>query len=153
MCFLDRTNTEVVANEGDGPVFLMVSRSNGLETAVSVEWVTESVTAVASGETRIQSLNLLNVTSVLLLFLLSSFSANKKCHHDSFFCLILPEGNLLVMGVYQSFEDNPTSAWCSLPEGPSFLAMRLDRSPTVGSSHTFATLYQWQGVFVSVEVG
>lgn len=68
MCFLDRTNTEVVANEGDGPVFLMVSRSNGLETSVSVEWVTESVTAVASGETRIQSLNLLNVTSVLLLF-------------------------------------------------------------------------------------
>ncbi|XP_053180894.1 adhesion G-protein coupled receptor V1 [Scomber japonicus] len=106
---LNRTNTEVVANEGDGPVFLMVSRSNGLETAVSVEWVTESVTAVAS------------------------------------------EGNLLVMGVYQSFEDNPTSAWCSLPEGPSFLAMRLDKSPTVGSSHTFATLYQWQGVFVSVE--
>ncbi|KAM7391822.1 hypothetical protein PAMP_022479 [Pampus punctatissimus] len=106
---LNRTNTHVVANEGDGAVFLIVSRSNGLESAVSVEWVTQPVTAIAS------------------------------------------EGHLPVMGVYQSFEDNPTSAWCSLPEGPSFLAMRLDRSPTVGSSHTLATLYRWQGVFVPVE--
>ncbi|KAM7416521.1 hypothetical protein PAMA_018533 [Pampus argenteus] len=106
---LNRTNTHVVANEGDGAVFLIVSRSNGLESAVSVEWVTQPVTAIAS------------------------------------------EGHLPVMGVYQSFEENPTSAWCSLPEGPSFLAMRLDRSPTVGSSHTLATLYRWQGVFVPVE--
>lgn len=56
------------------------------------------------------------------------------------------------MGVYQSFEDSPTSAWCSLPRGPSSLAMRLDRTPTDGFSHTLATLYQWQGVFVPVEV-
>lgn len=51
MCFLDRTNTQVVANEGGGAVFLIVSRSNGLESAVSVEWVTQSVTAIAFGET------------------------------------------------------------------------------------------------------
>lgn len=57
-----------------------------------------------------------------------------------------------VIGVYQTFEDSPTSAWCSLPEGPSLLAVRLDMRPTVGSSHTFATLYQWQGVFVPVQV-
>eukprot|EP00064_Thunnus_orientalis_P005520 superscaffoldBa00000542_g5534 len=106
---LNRTNTEVVINEGGGAVFLIVSRSNGLESAVSVEWETQSVTAFAS------------------------------------------EGHLPVMGVYQSFEDNPTSAWCSLPEGPAFLAMRLDKSATVGSSHTLATLYRWQGVFVPVE--
>ncbi|XP_042344940.1 adhesion G-protein coupled receptor V1 [Plectropomus leopardus] len=106
---INRTNTEVVADEGSRAVFLTVSRSNGLESAVSVEWETQSDTAVAS------------------------------------------EGHLSVMGVYQSFEDNPTSSWCSLPEGSSFLAMRLDRKPIVGSSHTLATLYQWQGVFVPVE--
>ncbi|XP_037634420.1 adhesion G-protein coupled receptor V1 isoform X2 [Sebastes umbrosus] len=106
---INRTNTEVVADEGGRAVFLTVSRSNGLESAVSVEWETQSDTAIAS------------------------------------------EGHLSVMGVYQSFEDNPTSSWCSLPEGPSFLAMRLDRRPIVGSSHTLATLYRWQGVFVPVE--
>lgn len=58
-----------------------------------------------------------------------------------------------MMGVYQSFEDSPTSAWCSLTEGPSFFAMRLDKKPVVGSSHTLATLYRWQGVFVAVQVG
>ncbi|XP_070760191.1 adhesion G-protein coupled receptor V1 [Enoplosus armatus] len=106
---INRTNTEVVADEGGRTVFLTVSRSHGLESAVSVEWETQSDTAFAS------------------------------------------EGHLSVMGVYQSFEDNPTSTWCSLPEGPSFLAMRLDRRPIIGSSHTLATLYRWQGVFVPVE--
>ncbi|TKS78901.1 G-protein coupled receptor 98 [Collichthys lucidus] len=104
----NRTNTEVVADEGR-TVFLTVSRSNGLESAVSVEWETQADTAIAS------------------------------------------EGPLPVMGVYQSFEDNPTSAWCSLPKGPSVLAMRLDRRPNVGFSHTLASLYRWQGVFVPVE--
>uniref|UniRef100_A0A3Q3W600 Adhesion G-protein coupled receptor V1 n=1 Tax=Mola mola TaxID=94237 RepID=A0A3Q3W600_MOLML len=106
---INRTNTEIVADEGGRTVFLTVSRNNGLESTVSVEWETQSDTAVAS------------------------------------------EGHLSVMGVYQSFEDNPTSAWCSLPEGPSFLAVRLDKRPTVGSSHTLATLYRWQGVLVAVE--
>ncbi|KAM9857814.1 adhesion G-protein coupled receptor V1 [Aulostomus maculatus] len=106
---LNRTNTEVVAHEGSGTVFLTVSRSNGLESAVSVEWATQSDTAVAS------------------------------------------EGHLPVMGVYQSFEDSPTSAWCFLPEGPSVFAVKLDRIPTVGYSHTLATLYLWQGVFVPVQ--
>ncbi|KAI3372466.1 hypothetical protein L3Q82_022949 [Scortum barcoo] len=106
---INRTNTEVVGDEGGRTVFFTVSRSNGLESAVSVEWETKSDTAIAS------------------------------------------EGHLLVLGVYQSFEDNPTSAWCSLPKGPSFLAMRLDRRPVVGSSHTLASLYRWQGVFVPVE--
>ncbi|XP_041793349.1 adhesion G-protein coupled receptor V1 isoform X2 [Chelmon rostratus] len=106
---INRTSTAVVADEGGRAVFLTVSRSNGLESAVSVEWETQADTATAS------------------------------------------EGHLSVMGVYQSFEDNPTSAWCSLPAGPSFLAMRLDRRPVVGSSHTLATLYRWQGVFVPVE--
>ncbi|KAG7243926.1 hypothetical protein INR49_006081 [Caranx melampygus] len=105
---LNRTNTEVVTEEG-GTVFLTVSRSNGLESAVSVEWEAQSDTAVASA------------------------------------------GHLSVMGVYQSFEDSPATDWCSLPEDLSFLAMRLDRSPSVGSSHTLATLYRWQGVFVPVE--
>lgn len=63
------------------------------------------------------------------------------------------EGHLPVMGVYQNFEDNPTSSWCSLPEGPSSLAMRLDKRPVAGSSLTVATLYRWQGVLVPVEVG
>uniref|UniRef100_A0A3B4ZW94 Adhesion G-protein coupled receptor V1 n=1 Tax=Stegastes partitus TaxID=144197 RepID=A0A3B4ZW94_9TELE len=102
-------NRQIVADEGGSAVFLTVSRSNGLESAVSVEWEMQSDTAVAS------------------------------------------EGPLPVMGVYQSFVDNPTSAWCSLPEGPSSLAMRLDRRPVVGSSHTLATLYRWQGVFMPVE--
>ncbi|XP_075960449.1 adhesion G-protein coupled receptor V1 [Anarhichas minor] len=106
---INRTNTEVVADEGGIAVFLTVSRSNGLESSVSVEWEMQSDTATAS------------------------------------------KGHLPVMGVYQSFEDNPTSSWCSLPEGPSILAMRLDRRPIVGFSHTLATLYRWQGVFVPVE--
>ncbi|KAI9527782.1 Adhesion G-protein coupled receptor V1 [Dissostichus eleginoides] len=106
---VNRTNTEVVADEGGRAVFLTVSRSNGLESAVSVEWETQSDTATAF------------------------------------------EGHLPVMGVYQSFDDHPTSSWCSLPGGPSFLAMRLDRRPGVGSSYSLATLYRWQGVFVPVE--
>uniref|UniRef100_UPI003AAD5B8E adhesion G-protein coupled receptor V1 n=1 Tax=Centroberyx gerrardi TaxID=166262 RepID=UPI003AAD5B8E len=106
---LNRTNTEVVADEGGRTVFLTVSRSNGLESAVSVEWETQADTAIAS------------------------------------------EGSLSVMGVYQTFEDSPTSAWCSLPEAPSSLAMRLDRTPPVGSRHTMATLYRWQGVFLPIQ--
>ncbi|CAJ1068549.1 adhesion G-protein coupled receptor V1 [Xyrichtys novacula] len=106
---INRTKTEVTADEGGRTVFLTVSRSNGLESAVSVEWETLSDTAIAA------------------------------------------EGLLPVTGVYQSFEDMPTSSWCSLPEGPSVLAMRLDGRPMVGSSHTLATLYRWQGVFVPVE--
>ncbi|XP_057687080.1 adhesion G-protein coupled receptor V1 isoform X4 [Corythoichthys intestinalis] len=106
---LERSSTQVMASEGSGPIFLTVSRSNGLESTVSVEWETQSETAVAF------------------------------------------EGNFPVMGVYQSFEDSPTSTWCSVPGMPSILAVRLDKSPAVGSSHTLATLYQWQGVFVSVE--
>lgn len=47
--FIHRTNTEVVADEGGKPVFLTVSRSNGLESSVSVEWETQPDTAVASG--------------------------------------------------------------------------------------------------------
>lgn len=69
------------------------------------------------------------------------------------FHFFLLEGHVSVMGVYQRFEDNPTSGWCSLPKGHSFLAMRLDKRPIVGSPHTLATLYRWQGVFVAVEVG
>ncbi|XP_047184912.1 adhesion G-protein coupled receptor V1 [Scophthalmus maximus] len=106
---LNRTNTDVVADEGGRTVFLTVSRSNGLESAVSVEWETQADTAIASG------------------------------------------GHLPVMGVYQSFRDSPTSAWCFLPDELSFLAMRLDKRPVVGSSHTLATLYRWQGVFVQLE--
>ncbi|XP_077417871.1 adhesion G-protein coupled receptor V1 isoform X3 [Vanacampus margaritifer] len=106
---LDRSSTEVGANEGGGPIFLTVSRSNGLESTVSVEWETQSDTAVAI------------------------------------------EGPLPMMGLYQSFEDSPTSTWCSVPGMPTILAVRLDKSPAVGSSHTLATLYQWQGVFVPVE--
>ncbi|KAF3695921.1 Monogenic audiogenic seizure susceptibility protein 1 -like protein [Channa argus] len=45
---LNRTNTEVYAPEGERTVFLTVSRTNGLESDVSVEWETQSDTAVAS---------------------------------------------------------------------------------------------------------
>lgn len=48
-CFLRRRDTEVFADEGSRTVFLTVSRSNGLGSAVSVEWATQSDTAVASG--------------------------------------------------------------------------------------------------------
>ncbi|KAM8865111.1 adhesion G-protein coupled receptor V1 isoform 2-T2 [Synchiropus picturatus] len=106
---LNRTNTEVVAGEGSGPVFLTVSRSNGLESTVSVEWETVSDTASAS------------------------------------------EGHVPVLALYQSFEDSPTSAWCSLPGRLSEFAVRLDKIPSIGSSFTLATLYRWQGIFVPVE--
>ncbi|XP_075324846.1 adhesion G-protein coupled receptor V1 [Odontesthes bonariensis] len=106
---LNRTSTVMVADEGSSAVFLTVSRSNGLESAVSVEWEVQSDTAVAS------------------------------------------EGPLPVMAVYQTFEDKPTSAWCSIPENLLFLAMRLDKRSMIGSPHTFATLYRWQGVFVPIE--
>ncbi|XP_029685938.1 LOW QUALITY PROTEIN: adhesion G-protein coupled receptor V1 [Takifugu rubripes] len=106
---INRSDTEVRADEGGRTVFLTVSRSHGLGSAVSVEWETQSGTAVAS------------------------------------------EGHFLAMGVYQSFVDSPTSAWCALPHQHSFLAMRLDKRAVVGSSHTLATLYRWQGAFVAVE--
>uniref|UniRef100_A0A3Q2PRU9 Adhesion G-protein coupled receptor V1 n=1 Tax=Fundulus heteroclitus TaxID=8078 RepID=A0A3Q2PRU9_FUNHE len=106
---LNRSYTAVVAEEGSRAVFLTVSRSNGLESAVSVEWEMLSDTATAS------------------------------------------EGPLPVIGLYQSFEDNPTSAWCSVPAEASLLAMRLDLKPAVGAVHTLATLYRWQGVFVPIE--
>ncbi|KAM9743556.1 adhesion G-protein coupled receptor V1 isoform 2-T3 [Menidia menidia] len=106
---LNRTSTVMVADEGSSAVFLTVSRSNGLESAVSVEWEMQSATATAYG------------------------------------------GPLPVMGVYQSFEDTPTSAWCFIPENLPFLAVRLDKRSMIGSSHTFATLYRWQGVFVPIE--
>ncbi|MED6250420.1 Adhesion G-protein coupled receptor V1 [Ataeniobius toweri] len=106
---LNRTSTAMVAEEGSKAVFLTVSRSNGLGSAVSVEWEMQSDTATAS------------------------------------------EGPLPVIGWYQSFEDSPTSAWCSIPGDSSFLALRLDLKPAVGAIHTLATLYQWQGVFVPIE--
>ncbi|KAM4746526.1 adhesion G-protein coupled receptor V1 isoform 2-T2 [Anableps anableps] len=106
---LNRTSTAMVAEEGTRAVFLTVSRGNGLESAVSVEWEMQSDTATAF------------------------------------------EGPLPVLGLYQSFEDNPTSAWCSIPGESSFLALRLDMKPMVGAVHTLATLYRWQGVFVPIE--
>ncbi|MEQ2255583.1 Adhesion G-protein coupled receptor V1, partial [Ilyodon furcidens] len=106
---LNRTSTAMVAEEGSKAVFLTVSRSNGLESAVSVEWEMQSDTATAS------------------------------------------EGPLPVIGWYQSFEDSPTSAWCSIQGDSSFLALRLDLKPAVGAIHTLATLYRWQGVFVPIE--
>ncbi|MEQ2214623.1 hypothetical protein XENOCAPTIV_014495, partial [Xenoophorus captivus] len=62
------------------------------------------------------------------------------------------KGPLPVIGWYQSFDDSPTSAWCSIPGDSSFLALRLDLKPAVGAIHTLATLYRWQGVFVPIEV-
>ncbi|XP_071260291.1 adhesion G-protein coupled receptor V1-like isoform X2 [Salvelinus alpinus] len=44
---LNRTDSSVVGKEGGRTVFLTVSRSKGLEAAVSVEWDTQSDTAVA----------------------------------------------------------------------------------------------------------
>uniref|UniRef100_A0A8C7IVD8 Adhesion G-protein coupled receptor V1 n=1 Tax=Oncorhynchus kisutch TaxID=8019 RepID=A0A8C7IVD8_ONCKI len=43
-------NSSVVGEEGGRTVFLTVSRSNGLEAAVSVEWETQSDTAIAMGK-------------------------------------------------------------------------------------------------------
>uniref|UniRef100_A0A3Q2DXJ8 Adhesion G-protein coupled receptor V1 n=1 Tax=Cyprinodon variegatus TaxID=28743 RepID=A0A3Q2DXJ8_CYPVA len=107
----NRSQHPMVAEEGSRAVFLTVSRSNGLESAVSVEWEMESDTATAS------------------------------------------EGPLPVIGLYQNFENNPTSAWCSIPvdSESSSVALRLDLKPTVGTVGTLATLYRWQGVFVPIE--
>lgn len=49
--YLCRTDSAVVGEEGGRTVFLTVSRSNGLEAAVSVEWETQSDTAIAMGKT------------------------------------------------------------------------------------------------------
>lgn len=49
-CSHHRSDTEVRANEDGRTVFLTVSRSHGLGSAVSVEWETQSGTAVASGQ-------------------------------------------------------------------------------------------------------
>ncbi|CAB1321522.1 unnamed protein product [Coregonus sp. 'balchen'] len=64
---------------------------------------------------------------------------------------IAMEGNLPVMAVYQIFPETPTSSWCSLAEGASPLAMRLDRPSPGGSTQTRATLYRWQGVLVPIQ--
>ncbi|XP_055742122.1 adhesion G-protein coupled receptor V1 isoform X1 [Salvelinus fontinalis] len=106
---LNRTGSSVVGEEGGRTVFLTVSRSNGLEAAVSVEWETQSDTAIAM------------------------------------------EGTLPVMAVYQIFSETPTSGWCSLTDGVSPLAMRLDMPSPGGSTQTHATLYRWQGVLVPIQ--
>ena len=96
MHFLDRSNTEVVINEGGGAVFLIVSRSNGLESAVSVEWETQSVTAFASGETNkclYSKSQAPVISSFLLSLLLSPFSSNNQCHYNSFFLLVSSRGS------------------------------------------------------------
>lgn len=136
-CSHHRSDSEVRANEDGRTVFLTVSLSHGLGSAVSVEWETQSGTAVASGQNASRSFS-----AVLLL--------PSGGIHSLFPSL---EGPFLAMGVYQSFVDSPTSAWCTLPHQHSFLAMRLDKRAFVGSSHTLATLYRWQGALVAVEVG
>uniref|UniRef100_A0A673Z153 Adhesion G-protein coupled receptor V1 n=1 Tax=Salmo trutta TaxID=8032 RepID=A0A673Z153_SALTR len=107
---LNRTDSSVVGEEGGRTVFLTVSRSNGLEAAVSVEWETQSDTAIAM------------------------------------------EGTLPVMAVYQIFSETPTSGWCSLTDGASPLAMRLDMPSPGGSTQSHATLYRWQGVLVPIQL-
>lgn len=69
MFFLYRTNTEVVADEGGHTVFLTVSRSNGLESAVSVEWETQSNTAIASGDisVSVQSNSFLLISNAIMI--------------------------------------------------------------------------------------
>lgn len=62
--FLYRAKTEVVAAEGGRTVFLAVSRSNGLESAVSVEWETQSGTAIASSEISVNSVIIQIIQSV-----------------------------------------------------------------------------------------
>lgn len=139
-CFLNRTSTDVVADEGK-TVFVTVSRSNGLESAVSVEWETKSATAIASGK---------------IIFKMFSTDQIRQISRINgmilFVCFFLPEGPFSVIGVYQSFEDSTTAAWCSVPGVTSPLVLRLDKRPAVGSSHTMATLYRWQGVFLPVLV-
>lgn len=135
-CSPHRSDTEVRADEGGRTVFLTVSLSHGLGSAVSVQWETQSGTAAASGQNSRGTFSVLLTPSGGTHLLLSSL-----------------EGHFLAMGVYQSFVDSPTSAWCALPHERSSLAMRLDQRAPVGSSHTLATLYRWQGAFVAVEVG
>lgn len=81
VCFLRRTNTEVVAEEGGRTVFLTVSRSNGLESAVSVEWETQSDTASGSGKTINGSIQTLFSSFSLRFF----FSSNNQYHNLFFF--------------------------------------------------------------------
>lgn len=52
--FLYRTSAVVVADEGGRAVFLTISRSNGLNSAVSVEWEMQPNTAKAAGEINFQ---------------------------------------------------------------------------------------------------
>ena len=75
----------------------------------------------------------------------------KWIHHDGV-CVFLAEGSVPVLGMYQTFQENPTSALCSIPDDrASSLAMRLDRTPSGGSAHTLAnTLYR--PVFVPIQV-
>lgn len=70
VCRLYRTNTEVVADEGGMAVFLTVSRSNGLESSVSVEWEMQSDTATATRETH----RCLNPKTKAPLFVCCSFN-------------------------------------------------------------------------------
>lgn len=45
MCVFSRTLDTMTVEERTGTVYLTISRSNGLESAVSVEWETRSGTA------------------------------------------------------------------------------------------------------------
>ncbi|KAI1900416.1 hypothetical protein AGOR_G00049720 [Albula goreensis] len=105
----DNRTDSVTVEEVNRTVFFMVSRSNGLETAVSVEWETQSDTAFGM------------------------------------------KGDLPVLAVYQSFQETPTSGWCSLPNRDPPLALRLGKTLLGNSAQTLATLYRWQGVFVPLE--
>uniref|UniRef100_A0A8C9WGZ3 Adhesion G-protein coupled receptor V1 n=1 Tax=Scleropages formosus TaxID=113540 RepID=A0A8C9WGZ3_SCLFO len=104
----NRTDSIAVEEESKA-VFLTVSRSNGLETAVSVEWESQSDTAFGL------------------------------------------TGDIPVLAVYQSFTEKPTSSWCALPYENVPLVLRLGKASAGTPSHTLATLYRWQGVFVPLQ--
>ncbi|XP_036383544.1 LOW QUALITY PROTEIN: adhesion G-protein coupled receptor V1 [Megalops cyprinoides] len=105
----DNRTASVTVEEGNRTVYLTVSRSNGLETAVSVEWEAQSNTAFGM------------------------------------------KGELPVLAVYQSLQENLTAGWCEVPNRDVPLALRMGRTPAGSSSQTLATLYRWQGVFVPLE--
>ena len=51
----------------------------------------------------------------------------KWIHHDGK-CVCVAEGRIPVLDVYQTFQENPMSAFSSIPDDEaSSLAMRLDR--------------------------
>lgn len=153
-----RTLSSLTVEETVGTVYLTVARSNGLDSAVSVEFETNSDTAFGMSK-----IIILTSTCFLKAYVAPQFKfwprnycneyvlhsdVLRKINTESLYsnkvCTDLTGGDYSQLAVYQRFRDTWPLGWCSVFNGDSSLILML--------MHDLVTLYRWQGVFVSIQV-